>query len=48
VAVFTSSYEARIAIEDALAWLRDEDGWTRDDLDELAVESVERIYEDAT
>jgi len=43
---YSNAYEARIAIEDALAWLRDEDGWTRSDLEELAEESVERVFED--
>jgi hypothetical protein len=46
VSIYKDAYEARTTIEDALQWLRDVDGWTRDDLDELTVEAIERVYED--
>lgn len=43
---FKDAYEARVAIGEALAWFTDEDGWTRDELETLAAEEIERQFPD--
>jgi hypothetical protein len=43
--IYQDAYHARTVIEDALSWLK-EDGFTRDDLEEVVSDAVDILYED--
>lgn len=43
---YRDAYSARTTIEDALSWLRSEDGWTLEDLRDLVNDAIDLIEED--
>jgi len=43
--IYRDAYHARTTIEDALAWLK-EDGFSREDLEEVVADAVDILYED--
>jgi hypothetical protein len=46
VTLYKDAYSARTAIADALAYLRQDDGWQWDDLRELCEEEIDHLLDE--